>query len=258
MGKLLQDIDRQIGVGRSMLIYYGVPGRLRQLRQFYGQFIRPGDLCFDIGAHVGNRIAAWTRLDAKVVAVEPQSHLVNWLRRFYGRNRDVTLVEAAVGAERGTAQLVSSRRNPTVGTLSRDWLARVSREKSFESVHWNTTSDVDVITLDDLIADYGLPFLCKIDTEGYEAQVLAGLSAALPVVSFEYIPAAIETAHACVVRLNDLGDYEFNWFVGETHRWSSAEWLSPTEMHDRLSQLATGRASGDVFARLISVAGGHG
>jgi hypothetical protein len=75
----------------------------------------------------------------------------------------------------------------------------------------------------------------------------------LPVISFEYIPAAIAVARACVERLASLGEYEFNWFPGESHRWASPVWLSRREMAAQLDLLAEGRASGDVFARLVSV-----
>ncbi len=68
-------------------------------------------------------------------------------------------------------------------------------------------------------------------------------------MSFEYIPAAIDVAHDCLARLAALGEYEFNWFEGESHRWASAAWRGPDAMAARLDALATGRASGDIFAR---------
>ena len=53
----------------------------------YRQFVKRGDLVFDIGAHVGDRVAAFRRLGAKVVAVEPQPALALTLSMFYGRRR---------------------------------------------------------------------------------------------------------------------------------------------------------------------------
>jgi FkbM family methyltransferase len=245
-------LERQIGLWRSLVIYYA-PGRVRRLSSFYAQFIRPGDLCFDVGAHVGNRVAAWRRLGARVVAVEPQPHLMAWLARHYGGSSAVTLVEAAVGAAPGTAVLRHDPRNPTVSTLSEDWIAAVGRDASFAGVRWRAAAPVTLTTLDALIAAHGRPALCKIDVEGYEAEALRGLSQSLPVISFEYIPAAIDVAHACLERLAELGEYEFNWFAGESHRWDSPVWLSRREMAARLDLLADGRTSGDIFARLVSV-----
>ncbi len=249
----MHNLDDTLGLLRSLAIYYA-PGRVRRLAQFYAPFIHPGDLCFDVGAHVGNRVAAWTRLGARVVAVEPQPHIMNWLRRRYGRAPGVTLVEAAVGAAPGRAILRHDPRNPTVSSLSAEWIAAVGRDPSFGGVRWREAGVVEVATLDVLIAGYGQPALCKLDVEGYEAEALRGLSAALPLVSFEFIPAAIGVAHDCLARLGELGTYVYNWFPGESHRWASAEWLPAATMAMQLDRLAEGRASGDVFARLISVA----
>lgn len=247
-----ESLEQQIGTLRSLAIYYA-PGRVRRLSRFYSPFIRPGDLCFDIGAHVGNRTAAWLRLGARVVAVEPQGHLIAWLGRLYGQWPAVTLVQAAVGADRGEAILHIDPRNPTVSTLSDDWIAAVSREDSFDRVRWRVSEAVEVTTLDALIATHGRPVLCKIDIEGYEAEALRGLTEPLPFISFEYIPAAVHVAYACLARLAELGEYEFNWFPGESHRWASPGWLAAKTMTAQLGRLATGRASGDLFARLVSV-----
>jgi len=70
---------QRLGVLRSLLIYYAIPGRRRRMRRFYQQFVRSGDLCLDIGAHLGNHVRVWLELGAQVVAVEPQPHLLAWL-----------------------------------------------------------------------------------------------------------------------------------------------------------------------------------
>ena len=56
--------------------------------------------------------------------------------------------------------------------------------------------DVAVTTLDALIARFGVPAFIKIDVEGAEPDVLAGLSHAVPVLSFEYLPRALALAVA--------------------------------------------------------------
>ena len=244
----MADLGRTVGLWRSLAIYYA-PGRLQRLRRFYAPLIRPGDLCFDIGAHVGNRVAAWTRLGARVVAVEPQAHLMVWLRRRYGRVPGVTLIEAAVGAAEGAATLHLDPRNLTVASLSPDWIATVGRDVAFSRVRWRAAEPVRLTTLDALIAAHGRPALCKIDVEGFEAEVLRGLSQPLPLVSFEYLPATITVAHTCLEQLAALGEYEFNWFPGESHRWASPVWLDTPAMTAQLDTLAAGRASGDIFAR---------
>ncbi len=107
------------GLLRSIVVYYSNPIKLRRMQSFYGQFIRPGDLCFDIGAHVGNRLFVWSRSGAQIVGVEPQGLCMALLRRWYGRAANITLVEEAIGAESGQQTLWISESSPTVTTLSR-------------------------------------------------------------------------------------------------------------------------------------------
>lgn len=244
-------MHRWLGLARSLLIYYGNPHKLRRMQRFYAQFIQPGDLCFDIGAHVGNRLWAWSKLGAQVVALEPQPLCMKLLRRWFGQRPGVTLVEAAVGATEGEATLWISERTPTVTTLSTAWIDRVQQADSFADVAWQTQIVVPVTTLDALIAQYGMPTFCKIDVEGFEADVLQGLSHPLPVLSIEYVPATKEVALACIAELQRLGTYEFNWSVGEQHRWQSPRWLPPDEMAAQIKRLRVDDKSGDIYARQI-------
>ena len=236
---------------RSLLIYYGNPWRNKQLVRFYCQFIQPGDLCFDIGAHVGNRIWAWSRIGATVVGVEPQPALMRWLQRFFGRSAHVSLRQEAVGAEIGRAMMFVSSKNPTVTTLSQEWLSAVKQDPSFASVSWETAVTTPVTTLDQLIKEYGMPVFCKIDVEGFELEVLQGLSQPIQTLSFEYIAAATEIAHACVDRLQTLGVYEFNWSPGEKQQLQFSTWRTASEIHTQINHFAgkTGQ-SGDIYARL--------
>ena len=56
----------------SLEVYYGDTDRDAGMDALYARLLRPGDLAFDIGAHVGDRIASFRRLGARVVALEPQ------------------------------------------------------------------------------------------------------------------------------------------------------------------------------------------
>jgi FkbM family methyltransferase len=230
-------------------MYYGIPLRNRALARFYAQFVRPGDLCFDIGAHVGNRLWAFSKLGARVVALEPQPDCMRLLRRWYGRDAHVELVELAVGAEPGTCTLFISERTPTVSTISTDWMAAVKVTPGFTRVRWDRTIPVRVVTLDELIACYGPPVFCKIDVEGAEFEVLRGLSYPLKALSFEYVPATVDVAVACVERLGELGRYEYNWSPSELHRLRSSVWLGPGQMADLLRRMPIDGWPGDVYAK---------
>lgn len=240
-----------IGLLRSVLIYRALPWRRRALKRFYGSLIGSGDLVFDIGAHAGNRTATALALGARCVSVEPQPAFARLLAAAYGNNGRVTLVESAVGSSAGTAVLNVSSRHPTVSSLSSDWMARVGQARGFEHVRWDTQVEVPVTTLDALIAQHGIPDFCKIDVEGMEVDILRGLSAAVPLIAVEYLPAALDIARDCTDRIACLGDYEFNYSPGESHAMASASWMDAETLHQRLHRCDD---SGDLYARLLPAA----
>src|SRR5690348_18488780 len=120
---MLQSLRTARGVMRSLGIYYRDRGRADAMDRLYRQFINSGDLVFDIGAHVGDRIAAFRRLGARIVAVEPQPALVRTLKLLYGRDQNVTIEPVAVGQTSGTIELKLNIDNPTVSTASDDFVA---------------------------------------------------------------------------------------------------------------------------------------
>lgn len=241
-----------VGIARSLAIYHGIPGRAARLRRFYREFVAAGDLCFDIGAHVGNHTRCWRQLGARVVALEPQATLARLLRAGFGRDSQVTLIEAAVGRAAGRATLRASARTPTVSSLSHDWIAQVSRDPGFAAVAWTAQAEVPVTTLAELIASHGEPSFVKIDVEGFELEVLAGLDRPLAALSFEMLPVARDAALACIDRLGQLGRYEFNLSFGEQYQWAEPHWCAPQAMADRLRGLTAGARSGDIYARRLA------
>jgi FkbM family methyltransferase len=215
---------------------------------FYAQFLRPGDLAFDVGSHAGNRVRAFRRLGARVVAVEPQPDLVAVLRRLYGRDPHVVVEPCAVGARAGTATLHVATRTPTVSTLVPSWTEEVRTDRRFASVRWDRELTVPVTTLDELVDRHGEPQFCKIDVEGSELDVLQGLSRPVRALSFEYLPPVAGRAVACVVRLAEIGDYRFRHSPLETLRWAGDAWLDAGGMVATLRALPRSAPPGDVYA----------
>ena len=240
-------IGRAAGITRSLVTYYGPVWRRRQMEAFYRQFLQAGDLAFDIGAHVGNRVRVFRRIDTRVIAVEPQPDFIALLRLLYGRDSGVSIEASGVAAEPGQGKLHLSRRTPTVSTFADSWREDVQTDRRFQRIRWDGAISVPLVSLDELIARHGEPQFCKIDVEGFEYEVLSGLSQPLAALSFEYIPVAAVRAIACVERISALGDYRYRHSRVETHRWASPGWLGPQAMIELLDNLPTDDRSGDVY-----------
>jgi FkbM family methyltransferase len=238
------------GVARSLRIYYGDRARRAAMDRLYGTFVRPGDLVLDVGAHVGDRIGAFRRLGARVVAVEPQPALIKTLKLIHGRDRAVAIEPAAVGRHTGMIDLKLNIDNPTVSTASEAFLRAADGAVGWEGQAWTKTIRVPVTTLDALIARHGMPAFIKIDVEGFEAEALVGLTRPPPALSFEFTTIQRDVAVACLERCAALGYGRFNAMLGESHVLVHAEWVSAEAIASWLDALPQSANSGDVYARL--------
>jgi FkbM family methyltransferase len=238
------------GVVRSLRTYYGDGERRAAMDRLYGRFVEPGDLVFDVGAHVGDRVAAFRRLGARVVAVEPQPALIRTLKLLYGRDRGVTIEPVAVGGREGTVELALNLDNPTVSTASPAFVRAAHGASGWEGQSWTKTVRVPMTTLDRLVARHGRPSFVKIDVEGLEAEVLSGLTQPIPALSFEFTIMQREVAHAGLERCAALGYSRYNAIVGERHLLVHGAWVSAEEIAGWLRGLSSEANSGDVYALL--------
>jgi FkbM family methyltransferase len=242
-----------LGLLRSAVVYWR-PGRQAALRRLYAPFVRPGDLVFDFGAHLGDRTMAFADLGARVVALEPQPRLRRWLLRRVGRRPEVTVLGDAAGPEPGRAMLAISTAHPTVSTLATDWRERVAEANpNFRRVRWDDAVEVTVTTLDALAEEHGEPAFVKIDVEGFEARVLAGLTRPVAGLSVEFVSGTLDIAVECVRRMEELGDYRWQAIRGEKRRWIFEDWRTPGDLIDWLASGADGAPSGDLYARRIDL-----
>lgn len=219
---------------------------------FYAQFVGSGDLCFDVGANVGNRTTVFTRLGASVVAIEPQSECVHLLKMLYRSNPNVHVLQKAVGDAEGTAELSTSSFS-TVSSLSPEWRQKFKEWES-PTATWDGTESVAVTTLGLVIEDYGVPRFIKIDVEGYEAQVLKGLPRPVDALSFEFHSFLVDAARECLGLLAGLGPVTLNYTVEDIPSFMLEEWVSPEEMSERLTQIENRPPwYGEIFARFAKV-----
>jgi FkbM family methyltransferase len=236
------------GVLRSLRIYYFGRHDRAAMDRLYARFVKPNDLVFDVGSHVGDRIAAFRRLSCRVVACEPNPPLVKTLRLIYGRDANVTIEPVAVGAAPGEIELAINIDNPTVSTASRDFVQASQGAPGWQGQVWGKSIKVAMTTLDALIARHGVPAFMKIDVEGFEAEALAGLTQPVAALSFEFTTIQRDVAHACLSRCAALGYTRYNAALGESQTLVHADWQSAEAIARWLDGLPMEANSGDVYA----------
>jgi FkbM family methyltransferase len=236
------------GVFRSLRIYYFGRHDRSAMDRLYARFVKPGDVVFDVGSHVGDRIGAFRRIGARVVACEPQPALVKTLRLIYGRDKSVTIEPVAVGRSAGQIELKINVDNPTVSTASDDFVKAADGAPGWQGQNWGKSITVGMTTLDALIARHGMPAFMKIDVEGFEAEALGGLTQPVPALSFEFTTIQRDVAQACIQRCAELGYVRYNAVLGESQQMLHDDWQSADAIDQWLTALPMSANSGDIYA----------
>ncbi|HKO96135.1 MAG TPA: FkbM family methyltransferase [Pyrinomonadaceae bacterium] len=238
-------------------LYYQINGyrfrndqRNASQKEFYGQLIGKDDLVFDIGANVGQRSEIFSQLARQVIAFEPQPDCVRHLKSRFRRTPNVTINQLAVSDSEGEATFFKSDSH-TLSSMSPEFISKVSAHR-FKESHWNEQLVVTTTTLDHMIARYGVPRFIKIDVEGFEANVLKGLTQPVSYISFEMTPELIEQSQECVRLLNSISpDYVFNYCVGEDLNFVLKEHADYEEFTGHiLPKLGKQGHFGDIYAVL--------
>jgi FkbM family methyltransferase len=232
------------------VVYRDLVNSANERETFYSAIIKPGDLIFDVGANLGNRTGCFLKLGAKVIALEPQSFCFNYLRLKYGSR--VKVFRCAAGSKPGRISLQLNSASSTIASMSTEWISAM-RQGRFRQTNWNRSEMVNVVTLDSLIDSHGVPAFIKIDVEGFEPEVIKGLTKPVSWISFEYTtPEMREHLLECLRLINLLSaSYEFNFSIGETNRMALEKWLSYEQITERVLQdLDSLGGFGDIYARL--------
>lgn len=219
-------------------------------RAFYGQFVFPGELVFDVGANVGNRSKIFLSLDARVVAFEPQPRCARLLRAVALVHPGLNVSTMALGAEVGEGDMLIFREH-VLSSLSEEWAAATKASGRFLRAKSIRRWGVQIDTLDRMIEIYGTPVFIKIDVEGFEEQVIRGLSVAVRCVSLEFASESLSAVERCIARLSGMQRIEGQISIGESMEWALPAWTPPEGVVAALYELKRQDplAWGDVYLR---------
>lgn len=167
----------------------------QMLEDFYTEFLKPGDVCVDVGAHTGRHTFPLARCvgpRGRVFAFEPIPGIAAQLRaKLQGTpsiHPVVELHQCALSETSGETDFVLVHEAPGYSGL---------RPRHYDSQVTTEIIRVAVQRLDDLASGIPRVRFIKIDCEGAELRVLRGAVSLLtrdrPVVSFECGNASLES-----------------------------------------------------------------
>lgn len=104
--------------------------------------------------------------------------------------------------------------------------------------------------MDNLIKEFGLPTFCKIDVEGFEYQVLKGLSSSIKYLSFEFTKEFFDETKNCLNYLTSLGYSSFNYDIYESMSFQLPKWVGVEEVIKKIKLNKDKLLGGDIYTKL--------
>jgi FkbM family methyltransferase len=194
---------------------------------FFRSVVPKSSMCFDVGANIGSLSEIFLSNGYKVVAFEPQDICRRELKARCSHFPNFDVMECALAGEEGSKTL-HLRANSGQASMVEDWEGEKSGSIS-----------VPVSTLDAQMLRWGRPYYCKIDVEGFEWEVLGGLSQSIPLLSIEYhtSEAGLLEASRCLERLKSIGFTRVNVLPEQEYVFALQEWQPIDAMIVNLKQI---------------------
>lgn len=191
-----------------------------------------GRLIFDIGCADGEWIKANYNEEDKFVGVEAKEETYLMAVNRFKDKSNVILLNRLIADKTGYLDFFLSE-VPNGSTAS---LKMIYHSRNSTVTNWYKFIRVKAIMLDSLIEEYGVPDYIKIDVEGYEKEVLAGLTQKVGMVSFEFMDEFKEETLWCLNHLKELGYKEFSWAGGtDEYTYIPEEWYDYDSFFEILS-----------------------
>ena len=210
-------------------------------KKFYKKLINKNDLCFDIGANIGQKSKLFLSLNAKVIAFEPQTKCIKYLDKINHPNFE--FYPLGVGGKNKKKQLHLAN-HIEVATFSNKMIDFYTTN----SLKWNNIEEVQVKKLDTLIKEFGLPNFCKIDTEGYELDIISNLSYTIPMIEFEFNEAFIEDTLK-IISILDKKNTAYNYILNENPKFILENWVEADKMRLIINEMPKEKLHGNIFVK---------
>jgi FkbM family methyltransferase len=161
----------------------------------------------------------------------------------------VRLVNRALGKTEGETEMLIADSH-TISSLSPQWIEAMKRSGRLSQHKWEKRQRVQITTLDKAIQEFGIPSFIKIDVEGYEFDVLSGLSTPIDCLSIEFHPEVIQNALNCIDHMSSLSAIDARLSLAESMKWETPSWLTADKIKQVLADTDPGMR-GDVYIRCL-------
>jgi FkbM family methyltransferase len=204
------------------------------------QFDLNNSLIFDVGLNLGNKADAYLSRGAKVIGFEPQKDCFDYAMNRFSFYKSISSFSAeniALSDSIGVADFYRSSQH-VLSSMSTEFIQE-SEKQRFKGCTWNTKIQVPTSTLDKKIEQYGQPKYIKIDVEGFEYNVLKGLTNPVDYISIEFTPELYSNSEKCIDYLHDLnqGECEYNYVYRENDHYYFDSWQNIESIKNYLSNV---------------------
>lgn len=172
-------------------------------------------LIYDIGANIGLFTDSVLKKfpNCRLVLIEANPQLCNVLKSKYENNKNITILNCVASSKNNEYIDFYISNSHTISTASKEWILN----SRFSQNHiWNSPVKINSITIDHLNEIYGQPDLIKIDVEGYELEVIKGLTQKISKICFEWAEEQYDSINKTCEYLTTIGYKEFG-FIEEDH-----------------------------------------
>lgn len=218
--------------------------------KIFENIIKRGDLVFDVGSNMGEKSEIFIGLGSKVIGFEPQRECyTSTLSKFNGNPNFIgenVGLDKKVGKE--TIYIASYH---TISSMSEKFIEESKKER-FADFNWDNKREIDTDTLDNMVSKYGKPKFIKIDVEGYELNVLEGLSDQIDYISVEFNPELCDVTISCIEYIDSLnnGNTSFNYGYRNDEDFKYDKWVSKGELIKYLESVNDFKFEfGDVYCK---------
>jgi FkbM family methyltransferase len=190
---------------------------------------KPINGIIQIGAHLGNEYENLKQISPNFLMFEPQKKIYEKLNQKLGSNKNVTIVNAALGSEKKKEVMYTEQVNQG---QSSSILPPALHLLQYPTIQFNDAEEVDVISLDEYIKQNPNNYnLMTLDVQGYELEVLKGCKLVLKQVDYilcEVNRAELYQGCPMVEEIDEyLKDYNFKREITswDGHTWGDAFYI---------------------------------